>query len=175
MPAPPEGFSSGAAATEQLDVVSWNQVVLYPPGRHTDDISVSASLRLPQGWHYDTALIVESDKDNFVTFRTVSLTTLVDSPVLTGRHFRRIPLTPEVPIQHFLDIAADSDAALQVPPEAVNEYKRLVAETGALFGARHYREYHFLLTLSDKVAHFGLEHHQSSDDRVAERTMIDDD
>ncbi len=175
MPAPPEGFSSGASATEQLDLVSWNQVVLYPPGRHTDDISVSASLRLPQGWHYDTALIVESDKDNFVTFRTVSLTTLVDSPVLAGRHFRRIALTPEGPIQHYIDEAADGEAALQMPAETIDKYKRLVAETLAAYGARHYNEYHFLLTLSDHTAHFGLEHHQSSDDRVAERTMIDDD
>ena len=29
-------------------------------------------------------------------------------------------------------------------------------------------------TLSDAVAHFGLEHHQSSDDRVSERTFLDD-
>src|SRR5579859_471715 len=175
LPAPPEGFSSGASATSQLDMVSWNQLVLYQPGRHTDDISVTASLKIPADWHYGTALPVDNEGNGQINFRTVSLTTLVDSPVLTGRHFRRIPLTPEGPIQHFLDIAADSDAALQAPPEAVNEYKSLVAETGALFGARHYREYHFLLTLSDKVAHFGLEHHQSSDDRVAERTMIDDD
>ena len=28
MPAPPEGFSSGASATTQLDMLSWNQVVL---------------------------------------------------------------------------------------------------------------------------------------------------
>ena len=55
------------------------------------------------------------------------------------------------------------------PPETVEGYKRLVNETGALFGARHYNEYHFLLTLSDHTAHFGLEHHQSSDDRVGER------
>jgi len=30
------------------------------------------------------------------------------------------------------------------------------------------------VTLSDQVAHFGLEHHQSSDDRVPEKTFIDD-
>src|SRR5258708_2572533 len=175
MPAPPEGFSSGAAATEQLDVVSWNQVVLYPPGRHTDDISVVASVRFPQGWHYDTALTVDSDKDGLITFRSVSLTTLVDSPVLAGRHFRRIPLTPEGPIQHYIDIAADGEAALQMSQETIDKYKHLVAETLAAYGARHYNEYHFLLTLSDHTAHFGLEHHQSSDDRVGERTMIDDD
>ena len=41
-------------------------------------------------------------------------------------------------------------------------------------GAHHYRSYHFLLTLSDHVASFGLEHHESSDDRLDERTLIDD-
>ena len=35
--------------------------------------------------------------------------------------------------------------------------------------------YHFLVTLSDSVAHFGLEHHESSDDRVAARTFIEAD
>src|SRR5947209_2176346 len=175
LPAPPEGFSSGASAPAQLDMVSWNQMVLYPPGKHSDDIPITASLRIPAGWHYGTALPVDNEGSGQINFRTVALTTLVDSPVLTGQHFRHIPLTPEGPIQHFLEIAADGDAALQWPQETVNEYKNLVAETGALFGARHYREYHFLVTLSDRVAHFGLEHHQSSDDRVGERTMIDDD
>ncbi|MGH9358219.1 MAG: M61 family metallopeptidase, partial [Terriglobia bacterium] len=42
-----------------------------------------------------------------------------------------------------------------------------------LFGTRHYRDYHFLLTLSDHVAHFGLEHHESDDSRIPERTIID--
>jgi predicted metalloprotease with PDZ domain len=175
LPAPAEGFSSGASATAQLDMVSWNQLVLYQPGRNSDDISITATLKIPADWHYGTALPVDSEGNGQVNFRTVSLTTLVDSPVLTGRHFRRFPLTPEGPIQHYLDVAADGDAALQWPVETVNQYKNLVAETGALFGARHYREYHFLVTLSDRVAHFGLEHHQSSDDRVSERTMIDDD
>ena len=174
MPAPPEGFSSGASATAQLDMLSWNQVVLYQPGRHTDDIPITASLKLPAGWRYGTPLPVQNESDGQINFQTVSLTTLVDSPVLAGAHFRRIPLTPEGPLQHYIDEVSDSEAALQMPAETVNEYKRLVAETGALFGARHYREYHFLLTLSDHTAHFGLEHHESSDDRVGERTMIDD-
>lgn len=175
LPAPPTGFSSGASATEQLDVVSWNQIVLYEAGKKSDNVQFTASLKLPQDWHYGTALPVESESNGQVNFKTVSLTELVDSPVVASRHFRRIPLSPEGPIQHFIDIVADSDAALQMPPETIEEYKHLVAETGALFGARHYRDYHFLLTLSDHVAHFGLEHHESSDDRVDERTMIDDD
>jgi predicted metalloprotease with PDZ domain len=179
MPAPPEGFSSGASATTQLDLVSWNQVVLYPQDKNqpkgSDEILFTPSLKLPSGWHYDTALVVAGEHGDEATFQTVSLTTLVDSPVLAGAHFRRIPLSPEGPVQHYIDAAADSEAALQLSADTIDHYKRLVAETGALFGARHYREYHFLLTLSDHTAHFGLEHHESSDDRVAERTMIDDD
>jgi predicted metalloprotease with PDZ domain len=175
MPAPPEGFSSGASATTQLDMLSWNQVVLYILGKPTDDIPVVASLKLPVGWKYGTALPVAGESGGQINFQQVSLTTLVDSPVLAGAHFRRIPLTPEGPIQHYIDEVSDGDAALQMPQATIDQYKHLIAETGALFGARHYRDYHFLLTLSDHTAHFGLEHHESSDDRVAERTMIDDD
>lgn len=175
MPAPPEGFSSGASATARLDVVSWNQLALYEAGKKSDDVRFTASLKLPEGWHYGTALPVESEANGQINFQTVSLTELVDSPVIAGRYFRRVPLTPDGPIQHFIDMVSDSDAALQMPQETIGEYKNLIAETGALFGARHYRDYHFLLTLSDHVAHFGLEHHESSDDRVGERTMIDDD
>lgn len=175
MPAPPEGFSSGASATTQLVMVSWNQVLLYPKGASSDGVMFQAALKLPSGWHFGTPLPVQTETPQEISFNTVSLTTLVDSPVLAGAHFRRIPLSPQGPIQHYIDMMADGDAALAMPQQTVDEYKNLVAETGALFGARHYRDYHFLLTLSDHTAHFGLEHHESSDDRVGERTMIDDD
>lgn len=175
MPAPPEGFSSGASATTQLLVLSWNQVVLYFSGTKSDDVTVEPSLKLPAGWHFGTALQVASETPQEISFKPLSLTMLVDSPVLSGAHFRRIPLSPQGPIQHYLDMAADSDAALAIPQQTIDEYKNLVAETGALWGARHYLHYDFLLTLSDHTAHFGLEHHQSSDDRVGERTMVDDD
>src|SRR5215471_18031554 len=127
LPAPPEGFSSGASATAQLDVVSWNQLVLYEPA-NSDNIYFTASLKLPDGWHYGTALPVENESSGQINFQTVSLTTLVDSPVLASRHFRRIPLTPDGPIQHFIDMGSDSDAALEMPPEIIEEYKRLIAE-----------------------------------------------
>ncbi len=77
-------------------------------------------------------------------------------------------------LQHYLHIAADGDAATNLPPAIEQGFKNLVQEAGAIFGSRHYRDYHFLLTLSDHVAHFGLEHHESSDDRVNERTFLDE-
>ena len=65
-------------------------------------------------------------------------------------------------------------AALAMTPETQMHFHNLVEQAGALFGSRHYRDYHFLLTLSDDVAHFGLEHHESSDDRTNEKSLIDE-
>jgi predicted metalloprotease with PDZ domain len=104
----------------------------------------------------------------------VSLERLIDSPLLTGKYFVEIPLATEVTPKHFLDIAADGPEDLKLTPETINGYSNLVRETGALYQSRHYESYHFLVTASDQVAHFGLEHHQSSDDRVPERTFVDD-
>src|SRR5207302_8313280 len=106
-------------------------------------------------------------------FTPVSLTTLVDSPVLTGQYFKKFDLDGD--LKHTLNVAADSAAALEAKSETIQHFKNLVAETGALYGARHYRHYDFLLTLSDHTAHFGLEHHESSDDRISEDALTDAD
>lgn len=172
--APANGFSAGASATASLDLLSWNQVLLYPKGSPAKDIMFAASLKLPAGWKYGTALPGAKENGDTIEFDAVPLTTLVDSPVISGKYFRVIQLTPGQQPSHEMDIAADSAPALAMPPDQEMHFHQLVLETGALFGARHYRDYHFLVTLSDDVAHFGLEHHESSDDRVNERSLIDE-
>ena len=172
--APSSGFTAGGSATANLDVLSWNQVLLYPKGSPAKDITFVAALRLPAGWKFGTALPIAKQDGDTVEFAPAPLTTLVDSPVLAGRYFRAVELTPGQNPPHELDIAADSAAALAITPDTELALHNLVMEAGALFGSRHYRDYHFLLTLSDDVAHFGLEHHESSDDRTSERSLIDD-
>jgi predicted metalloprotease with PDZ domain len=172
--APSSGFTAGGSATANLDVLSWNQVLLYPKGSPAKDITFVAALRLPAGWKFGTALPIAKQDGDTVEFAPAPLTTLVDSPVLAGRYFRAVQLTPGQNPPHELDIAADSAAALAITPDTELALHNLVMEAGALFGSRHYRDYHFLLTLSDDVAHFGLEHHESSDDRTSERSLIDD-
>ena len=172
--APAGGFSAGASATASLDVLSWNQVLLYPQGSPAKDIPFVASLKLPAGWKFGTALPIAKQDGDTIEFTQVPLTTLVDSPVIAGKYFRAIQLTPGQNPPHEIDIAADSSAALAMSPDTELHLHNLIAEAGALFGARHYRDYHFLLTLSDDVAHFGLEHHESSDDRTSERSLIDE-
>ncbi len=172
--APAGGFSAGASATASLDVLSWNQVLLYPQGLPSKDIPFVASLKLPAGWKFGTALPITKQDGDTIEFAQEPLTTLVDSPVIAGKYFRAIQLTPGQNPPHEIDIAADSSAALAMTPDTELHLHNLIAEAGVLFGARHYHDYHFLLTLSDDVAHFGLEHHESSDDRTSERSLIDD-
>jgi predicted metalloprotease with PDZ domain len=167
------GFTAGSSATDKLAVISWNQVLLYPKGWTADQITYSASLRVPAGWKLGTPLAVSSQSGGEVQFAPVSLYTLVDSPVITGEFLKIVPLNSgqRPPVE--MDIAADSAAAFDAPSEVWDNYSNLVKQTTSLFGATHYRDYHFLFTLSDHTAHFGLEHHESNDSRTNERTLID--
>lgn len=172
--APASGFSAGASTSANLAILSWNTVLLYPEGAPPSNVEVQASVKLPQGWQYGTALTKTGESNGEIQFAAVPLNTLIDSPLLAGRYFKEIPLAPEVTPKHYLDMAADAPEDLDIKPQLVNAFSKLVLETGALYKSRHYNSYHFLVTLSDQVAHFGLEHHQSSDDRVGEHTFVDD-
>ena len=167
------GFTAGSSATHKLAIISWNQVLLYPKGWTADQILYSPSIRIPQGWKFGTPLPVSSQSGGEIRFAPVSLYTLVDSPIVTGEYMKVVPLnagqTPPVE----MDVVADSMTALNPPQDVWDDYSNLVKQATTLFGATHYRDYHFLFTLSDHVAHFGLEHHESNDSRTSERTLID--
>jgi predicted metalloprotease with PDZ domain len=165
----PEGYS----ATDKLFVLEWNEAVLYPAGSPASQLTYQAKLILPDGWKFGTALPVANQSGNEISFKPIALDLLVDSPVIAGQYYRAIDLTPPgETIHHEIDMVADSAAALNMSPEIQKDMTNLVAESGKLFGARHYRDYHFLLTLSDHVAHFGLEHHESNDSRLPERVLL---
>ena len=169
------GYSAGASTSASLALLSWNELLVYPGGTRAADVMVSPSVTIPAGWRLGTALSPTGPASgNSTSFATVSLEQLIDSPVLAGRWFKEIPLAPEITPKHFLDIAGDGPEDLQLSQEHIDNFAKLIRETGALYKSRHYGAYHFLVTLSDQVAHFGLEHHQSSDDRIGEKTFTDD-
>jgi predicted metalloprotease with PDZ domain len=166
-------YTGGATATDRLAVINWNTLLLYPEGWTSDDLTYTASLRLPAPWKFGTSLSVTSQSGGEIKFAPVSLTMLVDGPVITGEYLKVVPLNPGQTPPVEMDVAADSAPALDAPAEVWEHYKNLVTQTGALFGAQHYRDYHFLYSLSDHVAHFGLEHHESNDSRLGERALVD--
>ena len=174
------GFTAGASTTSHLAIVTWNQLVLYPDGANISDVTFKPTLTLPPGWKFGTSLSVANRSSvraddrpigSNIAFSPASLERLVDSPVLAGEYFLMIPLAANPANE--IDIAADNPADLQISPELTMSLKRIVSEAVSLFGATHYTHYHFLLTLSDHTAHFGLEHHESNDSRVAERALVD--
>src|SRR5260370_10242765 len=153
---PPDigGFWSGSSVTSELAVLSWNQFLLAPEGVPSDLVRYQASLKVPRGWRYGTALPIEHESGEEIEFKPSSLTTLIDSPVSAGAHYRTIELGRDGAIAHYLHVAADSDRALEITPAELDHLKNLVREAVALFRSRPFRRYPFLLTLNAHLAHF---------------------
>jgi predicted metalloprotease with PDZ domain len=172
-PTDSSGTRESPSSTAKLAILNWYLVTLYPYGPKTDDLTYVASLRLPSGWKYGTALPVAKESPDLIEFAPASLTTLIDSPVLSGLYLRHIDLSPGQSPPHTVHVAADGPAPLEATASEVQHIRQLVAETGAIFGARHYRRYDFLLTLSDRMPSNGIEHHESSDDRTEEDLFLD--
>ena len=170
-PGPIIDFS--ASGSSKLLILMWHEVLLYPAGLPANQITLNPTLQLPAGWKFNTSLPVLSQSGNNISFVPVALDLLVDAPVQSGEFTKVIPLTPGEKVSHELDVVADDAWALDIPANLVDSYKRLVAEAGALYQSHHYRDYHFLLTLSDNTIGLGQEHHESSDDRIPEHTLVD--
>ena len=174
-PAEPTGTREHPAATSKLAVLNWYLVILYPQGTRSDDLTYVASLRLPVGWKYGTALPVAKEEGGEIQFQPATLTTVMDSPVIAGQYFRDVDLSPNDQVKHTLHMAADGPAALEPSLSEVQHLRQLIAEEYALFGARHYRRYDFLLALTDRMTPDGVEHHESSDNRTPEGLFLDPD
>jgi predicted metalloprotease with PDZ domain len=172
--APGPTIDFAASSSAHLLILMWNEVLLYPAGAPASQIVFQPRLELPRGWKFNTSLPVASQSGDNINFAPVPLDLLVDSPVQSGEFVRVIPLTEagQSPPNE-LDIAADDPWALEISPALIEKYKQLVTQAAALYQSQHYRDYHFLLTLSDNVLPLGQEHHESSDDRVAENTLAD--
>jgi predicted metalloprotease with PDZ domain len=169
---PPESFGDGYGeepnATEHMLIVLWNQQVLAPQGVPSDSVRIRATLHLPPGWRFDTALPLVKRESDVLEFAESSLTTLVDSPVLAGDRFRTIDIAGgEAPVR--MSLAANDAADLGISAERVAQFSHAVEQAQALFGARHYRSYVWLVALSDVFGINGLEHHESSDNRMPAR------
>jgi len=160
---------SEPVSTPNLALVEFSNMIVYPQGAKVESTPADASLTLPRGWKFGTALPVKSVEGATITFATEPLNTVVDSPVIAGLHYAAFPLGGE----QELDVAADGAQALNITPAFLEGMKHLVLEAPALYGSKHYRDYHFLLTLSDIIGFEGIEHHESSDDRAPENYLTD--
>ena len=158
--------TSAAVGTAEIspDILTlrWNAVVLYPAGYYVRQIPVDASISLPAGWGFGTALESASTDGAVTSFRRVSLETLVDSPLYAGRNFARFDLDPGGVVPVHLNVFADRSPLLAVNAEELKAHRALIQQAYKVFGPPHYDHYDFLMTVSDQIPIFdGLEHHRS--------------
>ena len=151
------------AMTTELMSVQWSRLLLYPAGYDARRIRFEPSLRLPEGWHFGSALESTGVDDGVNRFQALALVDLVDSPVYAGRYFKRFDLDPGAKIPVRLNVIADAPELLEAKPEILAAHRALVTQADRVFGARPFAHYDFLLALSDQFSGIGLEHHQSSE------------
>ena len=169
-----------ARISQKMAVLEWEKLLLYPANTPVRDIPIQPSVTVPAGWGVGTALTPlaapETNGSTSTThFAATNVEQLEDSPIITGAYFHEFALAPEVTPKHYIDVVADAPEDSQLRPQLLAELSNLVRETGALYTARHYNTYHFLLTLSDVAGGEGLEHGQSSDNGVGEKSFSDPD
>jgi predicted metalloprotease with PDZ domain len=162
-------------STHSLGVVNWSRALLYQNGIDSHHYFVKPSIVLPPGWAYATALRGATQSGDRVDFAVTPLNMLVDSPLDMGRYVRKWDLWRDGSAFVQFDAFADYPQDLDIPAALLRAYERVPAEAFAMYGSRHFEDYHALLTLSDAVGFQGIEHHQSSDDRAASDFLTDPD
>ena len=160
----PTGGAVGAVEMSQdLLMIEWNALVLYPAGFFVRQIPVEVTLTLPASWQWASALESESVAGNRAVFKRVDLETLIDSPLYAGRYTARLDLDPGSKVPVHLNLFADRPGLLSVEPKQLEAHRALVRQAYKLFGSHHFAHYDFLYSLSDQIQQTGLEHHQSSE------------
>ncbi|TNV61718.1 M61 family metallopeptidase [Corallococcus exiguus] len=152
-------------ATSTMMDLQWHNLVLYPAGHYARRITCVASVKLPPAWEFASPLTVAQREGDEVRFQPVTLDTLVDSPVIAGRHFKRILLS-EDPVPVHVNIVADDAASLEPPPGFVQGHQALVQQAYRLFGSRHFDQYDLMVWMADGFGPSYFEHLRSGENAV---------
>jgi predicted metalloprotease with PDZ domain len=149
-------------------LLAWNTSVLYPRNVDKRSLMIAPSVLLPSGWQQGSSLTVLKQVDNRIEFAPASLERLIDSPVLAGEFFRRVPLTSQWPAE--LDITGDSQSAVDQADDAhaFALFAKLIDQDQAMFGFRHWQTFHLLVSQSDGRPYDGLEHEDSPYDGIGD-------
>ena len=101
-----------------------------------------------------------------VVFAAVLLAVLLHGLANVLRRFSGLPLWASLAVVVLVIIALMAGLGLIAGPGLVDQAVKL-------FGAQHYDNYHFLLTIGDEIGGICLEHHRSSEDGTGVGTAMD--
>jgi len=158
----PTASSQGdVVVTEDILNLQWGRMLLYPAGYYSRRIMIEPKLVLPESWSFATVLETDDRDGAAVRFRPVPLDTLVDSPVMAGRHARQVALDGAEAV--CLSLFGHDPESLEIGPDQIDRHRALVDQADKLFASRHFDHYRFLVALSDELGGGGIEHHRSAE------------
>ena len=149
--------------TSDIVHLQFHSVVLYPAGVQASGITIAPRVKLPKGWQFATALEEIGRDADLVRFKPTDLTTLIDSPLMTGSHFRRYDLAPAGAPPVRLNAFTETDEQLAASEKVLAAHRALVEQGHKLFGAPPFAHYDFLMALTDGIGGIGREHFQSTE------------
>ncbi len=165
LPTPGGDFLTRRRSTPQLAVVSWHPMLLFPASwPDSTQVAVQAEVTGPAGWQQRGGLAAGS------------LAALIDSPVQFGRNAARRDVKAGE-VTHALSVVADTPEALDTNglDYLATHLARLAEEGESAFGSRPFGSYEWLLSLSDEVGAYGLEHANGSDNGMYLGSLGSDD
>jgi predicted metalloprotease with PDZ domain len=162
---PSEQGTGPVLATPTMLDLQWQSHVLYPAGYYARRIMIAPTVTLPPHWQFASSLDGAQRSGDVVRFAPTSLDTLVDSPIMAGRWMKQYTLS-DTPVPVRLDIAADTEAGLAIPDEAIDRYRREVAQAYKLFGSRHFGHYDLMVWLSNDFGPSYFEQRQSGENQL---------
>jgi predicted metalloprotease with PDZ domain len=163
--APTASDQGRIVVTDGMSNLQWDAMSLYPAGYYVRRIPIQTSVVLPAGWTAATALrgtVTNTADKTSIAYAETDYETLIDSPLFAGRYARSVDLGHDVTLNMFADDPED----LVGSADQIAVHRKLVDEALALYGARHFDHYDFLLAISNKLGGIGLEHHRSSENQV---------
>jgi predicted metalloprotease with PDZ domain len=164
---PVEPTQGPIVVTADMMRFNWYAATLYPAGHYARGVRFDATLKLPKDWTYASALETESRRGDTVRFKTVSMETLLDSPVYAGAHGKTWELQPAGTSTVRLNAFGDTAEMISPTEDVLQIHRNLIVQADKLFGgARQFNHYDFLLSVSERLAGAGIEHHRSSSNGV---------
>ena len=148
---------------DEIAHLQFQSLLLYPAGHFARGITVAPSVTVPPGWTLGGGLEPSATNGDTTRYAPTDLETLIDSPLMAGRWFRRIVLD-DGPRPVRLNVFGETGDTLAATDAQVALLKAMVVQADRLFGgARPFDHYDFLVALSDTLGNLGRERHRSTE------------
>jgi predicted metalloprotease with PDZ domain len=154
--------------SSKLGVISLNTILLYPEVVDVNTQQVVTTLLLPEQWKASTALPLDETVNDSakISFKQVSLSQFVDSPIMCGEHHRTYDLVePEfakhIPA-HRLQVFGDEPSHSVVHEDILRKFRSMVTQAALLTRSHPFDQFDILLGVTSNLPANGLEHARSS-------------